>query len=302
MCFFVFKCCIRSFLLPSSRLSSHPPTHNIIKHHIQYITHTHTHHSHTHTHPTHNIIKHHIQYITHTHTHVILSHTSFGVGCTPRCPSGVLWSPPLCRWLLRGRRGTWCTAKRSDVRPRVPPVSLGLRRSAGGFCAAGVGLGRCTAKGWDVRPGVSPVSLRCPLVSAALPVALLRGRVYAPVSLRCPSGGVPPVSLRCPSGVPQCPSGVPPVSLRCPSGLPVACAWQACLYGVPWSPPLCRWLLRGRRGAWCTAKGSDVRPSVRPSGVPWSPPLCRWLLRGRGLGARKIEGWMGGWMDRWMDR
>ena len=61
---------------------------------------------------------------------------------------------------------------------------------------------------------------------------------------------------------------------------------------------LCRWLLRGRCGAWCSAsgrmasqvraggfcmphhlvlcKGSDVRP-----GAPCSPPLCRWLLRGR---------------------
>ena len=101
------------------------PTHNIIKHHIQYITHTHTH-------PTHNIIKHHIQYITRTHTHHSLTHVIRG----QRCPSGVLWSPPLCRWLLRGRRGTWCTAKGSDV-----------------------------------RPGVLPVSIRCPLVSAALPVA-----------------------------------------------------------------------------------------------------------------------------------
>ena len=114
-----------------------------------------------------------------------------GVGCTPWRPSGVPWSPPL----LRGRRGTMCTAKGSDVRPGVPPVSLGLRR----FCVAGVGQcalprgrmyalaslrcpsgvpwsppllrGRrgtkCTAKGSDVRPGVPPVSLRCPLVSAA---------------------------------------------------------------------------------------------------------------------------------------
>ena len=57
-----------------------------------------------------------------------------GVGCTPWHPSGVLWSPPL----LRGRRGTWCIPKGSDVRPGVPPVSLGLRR----FCVAGVALRR----------------------------------------------------------------------------------------------------------------------------------------------------------------
>ena len=83
--------------------------------------------------------------------------------------------------------------------------------------------------------------------------------------------------------------------------------------GVPWSPPLCRWLLRGRRGTMCTAKGSAVHPGVslasvrcplvsatlpvafawqawenvhcqglgctsrRPSGVLWSLSLCRWL-------------------------
>ena len=34
-----------------------------------------------------------------------------------------------------------CTAKGSDVSPGVPPVSLGLRRSAGGLCVAGAGLG-----------------------------------------------------------------------------------------------------------------------------------------------------------------
>ena len=76
-----------------------------------------------------------------------------GVGCTPRCSSGVPRSP----LLLRGRRGTMCIA--------------------GGFCLAGVGQcalprgrmfgvpgsalllrGRhgtmCMAKGSDVRPGV----------------------------------------------------------------------------------------------------------------------------------------------------
>ena len=35
--------------------------------------------------------------------HLVLCH---GVRCTPWRPSGVPWSPPLCRWLLRGRCGT----------------------------------------------------------------------------------------------------------------------------------------------------------------------------------------------------
>ena len=149
-----------------------PLTHTHITHthtstHTHVITHTHTHHSHTHTHPTHNIIKHHIQYISHTHSLIIRGRMYAPVSL--RCPSG------------------------------VPPV----------FCVAGVRLG-----------------------------ALQRGRMYAPGCF----SGVPPVSLRCPSGVPpvslRCPSGVPPVSLRCPlvsAALPVAFAWQArdlvhCMY------------------------------------------------------------------------
>ena len=103
-----------------------------------------------------------------------LPHSLQEVGCTPWRPSGVPWSPPLCRWLLRGRRGTWCIAKGSDVRPGVPPG---------------------------------------PLVSAALPVAFAR-QVWDLV--HCQGVGCMP--------------------------------WRPS--GVPWSPPLCRWLLRGRRGTW----------------------------------------------------
>ena len=75
-----------------------------------------------------------------------------GVGCTPRGSAGVPGSPPL----LRGRRGTMCTAKGSDVRPGVPLASLGLRL----FCVAGVGQcalsrGRMYAPGFRWRPWVS---------------------------------------------------------------------------------------------------------------------------------------------------
>ena len=136
-----------------------------------------------------------------------------GLGCTPWRPLGLrlfcvarvaqcalprarmyalasLGSPPL----LRGRRGTMCTAKGLDVRPGVPWVSASFAWQALGctpwrplglrlFCVAGVGQcdlprarmyalaslgsppllrGRrgtmCTAKGSDVRPGVPWVS------------------------------------------------------------------------------------------------------------------------------------------------
>jgi len=129
---------------------------------------------------------------------------------------GVPWSPPLCRWLLRGRCGTWCSA-----RGRMYTLaSLGLRRSAGGFCVAGAALGALQAVGWTPWR---------PFVSAALPVAF-------PWQVRrfvlCKRSDVRP--------------------------------------GVPWSPPLCRWLLRGRRSTWCSAmlgctpRYPPVSPCVRP--------------------------------------
>ena len=53
--------------------------------------------------------------------------------------------------LLRGRRGTLCTAKGSDIRPGVPraPPLLGGRRGT-----------MCTAEGSDVRPGIPRAPLR----------------------------------------------------------------------------------------------------------------------------------------------
>ena len=273
-----------------------------------------------------------------------------GVGCTPWRPLGLrlfcvagvgqcalprgrmyalasLGSPPL----LRGRRGTMCTAKGSDVRPGVPWVSasfacqawhnvhcqgvgctpwrpLGLRL----FCVAGVAQcalprgrmyalaslgsppllrGRrgtmCTAKGSDVRPGVPwvsasfawqawhnvhcqgvgctpwrPLGLRlfcvagvaqCAFCVAGVgQCALPRDRMYGLASLG--------LRLFCVAGVGQC---------ALPRGLDVR-------PGVPWAPLLLcgrrgtMCILRGRRGTMCTAKGSDVRP-----GVPWAPPLLR---------------------------
>ena len=75
-----------------------------------------------------------------------------GVGCTAWGSAGVPGSPPL----LRGRRGTMCTTKGSDVRPRVRLASLGLRL----FCVAGTGQcalprGRMYALGFGWRPWVS---------------------------------------------------------------------------------------------------------------------------------------------------
>ena len=173
-----------------------------------------------------------------------------GVGCTPRGSAGVPGSPPL----LRGRRGTMCTAKGSDVRPGVPLASLGLRR----FCVAGVGQcalprGRMYAPGfrwrpwvsasfawqaWDnVRPGVPLASLGLHLfcVAGVGQCALPRGRMYAP-------------------------------GFRWRPWVSASFAWQA------WDNVHCQ-------GVGCTPRGS--------AGVPGSPPL----LRGR-RGTIGQRGWM----------
>ena len=310
--------------------------------------------------------------------------SSQGVGCTPWRPLGLrlfcvagvgqcapprgrmyalasLGSPPR----LRGRRGTMCTAKGSDVHPGVPWVSaafawqawdnvhcqgvgctpwrpLGLRR----FCVAGVGQcalprgrmyalaslgsppllrGRrgtmCTAKGSDVRPGVPwvsasfawqawhnvhrqgvgctlwrPLGLRLVCVAGVAQCALPRGRMYALASL-----GSPPLlrgrrGTMCTAKGSDVRPGVPWVSaafawqawhnVHCqgvgctpwrPLGLRLFCVagvgpcalprgWMYALASLG-SPPL----LRGRRGTMCTAKGSDVRP-----GVPWVSASFAW--------------------------
>ena len=307
-----------------------------------------------------------------------------GVGCTPWRPLGLrlfcvagvaqcalprgrmyalasLGSPPL----LRGRRGTMCTAKGSDVRPGVPWVSasfawqawhnahcqgvgctpwrpLGLRL----FCVAGVAQcalprgrmyalaslgsppllrGRrgtmCTAKGSDVRPGVPwvsasfawqawhnvhcqgvgctpwrPLGLRLFCVAGVAQCALPRGRMYALASLgsrpllrgrrgtmRTAKGsdvrpGVPWVSasfawqawhnVHC-QGVGCTPWRPLGLRLFCVAGVAQCALPRGRMYALAslGSPPL----LRGRRGTMCTAKGSDVRP-----GVPWVSASFAW--------------------------
>ena len=96
-----------------------------------------------------------------------------GVGCTPRGSAGVPGSPPL----LRGRRGTMCTVKGSDVRPGVPLASLGLPPLLRGRRGT-----MCTAKGSDVRPGVplASLGLRLFCVAGVGQCALPRGWMYVP--------------------------------------------------------------------------------------------------------------------------
>jgi len=112
-------------------------------------------------------------------------------------------------------------------------ASLGLRRSAGGFCVAGAALGPLQGVGctpWH------------PLVSAA----------------RRSAGGfcVAGAALGALQGV-----GYRPWRTFVSAALPVAFAWQAWdnvhCQGLGCTP---RWLLHGRRGTMCAAKGSDVRP------------------------------------------
>ena len=160
-----------------------------------------------------------------------------GVGCTPRGSAGV----PGSLRLLRGRRGTMCTVKGSDVRPGVPLASLGLRL----FCVAGVGQcalsrGRMYAPGFRWRPWVS-ASFAWQAWDIVGQCALPRGWMYA-------------------------------LGFRWRPWVSASFAWQAwdnvhcqgvgCTprgsAGVPGSPPL----LRGRRGTMCTAKHTHTCSEV----------------------------------------
>ena len=79
--------------------------------------------------------------------------------------------------LLRGRRGTMCTAKGSDVRPGVPWGSAAFAWQAwDNVHCQGVG---CTP--WR------PLGLRCFCVAGVGQCALPRGRMYALASLGAPS-------------------------------------------------------------------------------------------------------------------
>ena len=154
-------------------------------------------HSHSLTHPfTHSHTHSLARSLTHSHTHSLthsLTHTH-------SLARSLTHSLPLLhgRRALRGRRGTMCTAKGSDLRPGVP---LGLRF----FCVAGVGQcalprgpmyalaslgapplfrGRrgtmCTAQGADVA------GLRLFCVPGVGQCALPRGLMYALASLGAP--------------------------------------------------------------------------------------------------------------------
>ena len=180
-------------VLPSSSLTR-SFTHSLTYLLTHLLTHSHTH-SLTHS-LAHSLTHSFTHSLTHSLTHSVSQSVHCqGVGCTPWRPLGLrlfcvagvgqcalprgrmyalasLGSPPL----LRGRRGTMCTAKGSDVRPGVPWVSASFAWKAwdnvhcqGGRMYALASLGSppllrgrrgtmCTAKGSDVRPGVPWVS------------------------------------------------------------------------------------------------------------------------------------------------
>ena len=168
-----------------------------------------------------------------------------GVGCTPRGSAGVPGSPPL----LRGRRGTMCTAKGSDVRPGVPLASLGIRL----FCVAGVGQcalprGRMYAPGFCWRPWLSASfawqawdNVHCqgvgctPRGSAGVPGSppLLRGRRGTMCTAKGLDvrPGVPLASLGlrlfCVAGVGQCARWMYAPGFRWRPWVSASFAWQA---------------------------------------------------------------------------
>ena len=132
--------------------------------------------------------------LTLTHTHS-LTHL-FCVAGVRQCAlprgrnvrPGVPWAPPL----LRGRRGTMCTAKGSDVRPGVPWAPPLLRGRCGAMCIAKgsdvaslglrlfcvAGVGQCALpRGWMYALAYFGLRLFC--VAGVGQCALPRGRMYA---------------------------------------------------------------------------------------------------------------------------
>ena len=223
-----------------------------------------------------------IHSLTHTHSHSLtltLTHTithSYSLG-TP-CVAGVgqcallrglmyalasLGAPPL----LRGRRGTMCTAKGSDVRPGVPWGSASFTWQAwDNLHCQGVW---CTP--WR------PFNLRLFCVAGVGQCALPRGLMYALASLGAPpllrgngSDVRPGVPWYCPSFAWQawdnkhC-QGVwctpwRPLGLRrfCVAGKGQCALPRSLMYALAsLGAPL---LLRDRRGIMCIAKGLDKRP------------------------------------------
>ena len=187
-----------------------------------------------------------------------------------------LGAPPL----LRGRRGTMCTAKGSDVRPGVPWGSASFVWQAcdnvhcqGVWMYALASLGAppllrgrrgtmCSAKGSGCTPW-RPLGLRLFCVAGVGQCVLPRGWMYALASL-----GAPPL-LRGRPGVGCTPWR--PLGLRrfCVAGVGQSALPRGWVYALAslGAPPL----LRGRRGTICTAKGLDVRP-----GVPWGSAAFAW--------------------------
>ena len=131
--------------------TTHSHTFHSHMHHTHtHPNHTHTHTPHTHTHLTHTYITHtltrthtHIPHTPHTHTHIHPNHTHHALTHISPLVSAAL--SVAFAWQARDLvhcKGVGCTPWRPLRCPSgVPPVSLGLRRSAGGFCVAGVGLG-----------------------------------------------------------------------------------------------------------------------------------------------------------------
>ena len=202
-----------------------------------------------------------------------------GVGCTPWRPLGLrlfcvagvgqcalprgrmyalasLGSPPL----LRGRRGTMCIAKGSDVRPGVPWVSAFFAWQAW----HNVHCQRVGCTPWR------PLGLRLFCVAGVAQCALPRGRMYALASL-----GSPPLlrgrrGTMCIAKGSDVRPGVPWVS--------ASFAWQAWhnvhCQGVgctPWRPLGLRLFSVAGVAQCALPKGSDVRP-----GVPWVSASFAW--------------------------
>ena len=172
------------FLLPVLPPHSHTLTHSLPLTYTHSLTHTLTHshslslthlHSPTHTHLllltlTHSLTHSHSLTLTYSHTHthpLTLTHTH----------TLTLTHSHSLTYFLRGRHGTMCAAKGSDVRPGAPLTSLDLSAA---FAWQAWDNVHCQGVGCMPRVPLVSRGFRLFCVVAVGPCALIRGRMYGP--------------------------------------------------------------------------------------------------------------------------
>ena len=253
-------CGVFVFSSVSAPSSSRPPVHSLTQSLARSLTHSLTPHS-----PTHSLTP----PPSLAPSPPLVRGRRFCVAGVGQCalPRGRMYALASLLPLLRGRRGTMCTAKGSDVRPGVPWGSASFAWQACADVRPGVPWGSA-AFAWQacdsLTPSLTP-SLPHSLIHSSPP--LLRGRHGTMCAAKGSdvNPGVPWGSaafawqawdnVHC-QGVGCTPWRPLGLRLFCVAGVAQCALPRGRMYALAslGSPPL----LRGRRGTMCTTKGSDA--------------------------------------------